>query len=237
MDQRQVRPDRDLPAERLVDQGLAGGVVEMIVAANHVGHAHVVVIDHHGQVIGRRTVGAQQDQVVQILVLEPDVPLHLVGHHRVAGLRTLQAHDKGAVRGVVGGDVAPGRTDHPALGPRRLALGVQLLRRHVVAIGFAAGQELVHGGAMQVGPGGLEHRRLVGLKAQPLQALEDDAHGGLGGALAIGVLDAQKELSAGASGVKPVEKRRAGRANMHRASGRGGDPGDDGTVGHRGRGS
>ena len=53
VDQRQMGEFRDRPVERLVDLGLAKGVVEMIVAADHVGHRHVVVVDHDRELVGR----------------------------------------------------------------------------------------------------------------------------------------------------------------------------------------
>ena len=45
---------------RLVDLRLARGVGQVVVAADDVGHAHVVVVDHDGEHVGRRAVGAQQ---------------------------------------------------------------------------------------------------------------------------------------------------------------------------------
>ena len=73
-----------LPAERLVDLRLAGGVGQMVVAADDVGDAHVVVVDDDGEHVGRRAVGAQQDEVVEILVLPHDPALHLVLDDRLA---------------------------------------------------------------------------------------------------------------------------------------------------------
>ena len=67
VDQRDVGEGRPGPAQRVVDQALARGVVQVVVAADDVGHAHVVVVDDHGQIVGRRAVGAQQDQIVQIV--------------------------------------------------------------------------------------------------------------------------------------------------------------------------
>ncbi len=102
------------------------------------------------------------------------------------------------------------------------------LGRHPAAIGPAALQQLARHVAMPVRSGELEHRRVVVFQAQPLQAVEDHLHRRLGGAGAIGVLDAQQEAPAAVASVKPVEKSRPGVANMHGAGGRGGDPGDDG---------
>ena len=59
----------------------------MIVAADHMGDAHVVIVDDHGQHIGRRAVGAQQDHVVELVVGEAHVALHQIVHDGLAVLR------------------------------------------------------------------------------------------------------------------------------------------------------
>ena len=44
----------------------------MVGAAQDVRHAHVDVVDHHAEVIGRHAVGAQQDEVLDLGVGELD---------------------------------------------------------------------------------------------------------------------------------------------------------------------
>ncbi len=56
----------------------------MVVAADDVGDAHVVVVDHDREHVGRRAVGAQQDEVVEVLVLPDDAALHLIVDHGLA---------------------------------------------------------------------------------------------------------------------------------------------------------
>ena len=80
-----------VPAERLVDLRLARGIGEVIVAADDVGDAHVVVVDHDREHVGRRAVRAQQHEVVEVLVLPDDAALHLVLDHGLAGERRLEA--------------------------------------------------------------------------------------------------------------------------------------------------
>ena len=80
---------RHVPAERLIDLRLAGGIGEMVVAADDVGDAHVVVVDHDGQHVGRRAVRAQQHEVVEILVLPDHAALDRVLDHRLALRRRL----------------------------------------------------------------------------------------------------------------------------------------------------
>ena len=85
---------------------------------------------------------------------------------------------------------------------------------------------------MPGGAGELVDNVAVPIEAEPFHAVDDGVDGGLGGALAVGVLDAQHHLAAMAPGVEPVEKRRARAANMQKAGGRGRKTGDD--VGHVG---
>jgi hypothetical protein len=100
----------------------------MVVAADDMGDVHVVVIDHHGEVVGRRAVGPQQDQVVQVAIAEGDRALDQVAHHRVAVLRAAEADGMGPGQvGRTGVAVAPGRAQGVAGRLGRLAGGGQLV--------------------------------------------------------------------------------------------------------------
>ena len=83
-DQRQVREPRQRRAERLVEENLARRVGDVVVAADDVGDAHVHVVDDDAEVVDRRAVGAQDDEVVQVGVLEHDGTLHQVVDHGLA---------------------------------------------------------------------------------------------------------------------------------------------------------
>ena len=85
--------DRNVPAERLIDLGLARGVGEMVVAANDMRHAHVVIVDDDGEHVGRVAVRSQEHEIVEILVGEHDLALHLVVDHRLAFLPRAQPDD------------------------------------------------------------------------------------------------------------------------------------------------
>jgi hypothetical protein len=91
MNQRHMCEDRRFPAERLVDLTLAGGVGEMIVAADDVGDGHVMVVDHHRQIISRRAVASEDHEIVEFLVGEHDAALHAILDHRLALARRLEA--------------------------------------------------------------------------------------------------------------------------------------------------
>ena len=51
---------------------------------------HVVIVDHDGEHVGRRAVGAQQHEIVEVLVLPDDAALDLILDHGLAGQRRLE---------------------------------------------------------------------------------------------------------------------------------------------------
>ena len=234
VDQGDVPHGRDLPAEGLVDQGLAGGIVHMVVAPDDVGDAHVVVVHHHGQIVGGGPVGAQQHQVIELDVAEADLPLHQVVQHRVAVERPLEADHVGRV-GIVGRLVAPRTADGAALGPGLFAHRLQLRHGQVAAIGLSGGQQRHHCLPVPVGAGMLEHRLCIRGNAEPAQPLEDGGHGGLRRAFPVRVLHPQQELSTRMTCIELVEQRGPRAPNVQEAGGGGGEAGDDGTRGHGAR--
>ena len=74
----------------------------------------------------------------------------------------------------------------------------------------------------------LIERTLVGLQAEPLHAVENDLRRLVGGALAVGVLDAQDERAAVTARVQPREQRRAHAADVQHAGRAGSETGTDG---------
>ena len=86
--------DRHIPSHAAIDHRLAEGVVQMVVAADHMGDAHVMIIDNNRQHVGWRSVGAQDDHVVKLLVLYRDGALYRIldGHGAVVG--HLHAHSE-----------------------------------------------------------------------------------------------------------------------------------------------
>ena len=79
---------------RLIQQNLARRIVDVVVAADNVGHLHQHVVDHHGQIVGRCPVASEQNQVVQFLVVETKRSAADVVELRDAGLRGLEADAK-----------------------------------------------------------------------------------------------------------------------------------------------
>ncbi|MNE02450.1 hypothetical protein D3C80_949260 [compost metagenome] len=206
MDQRDVGEGRPGPAQGVIDQALAGGVVQVIVATNDVGHAHVVIVHHHSQVVGRGAVRADDDQVVQRRGFPAHAALHrVIDRHRL--IQRATKTDGGGLGQVIDGRlaVAPGRDEVAALGLGLITQGVGFVGAQEVAIGMPGGQQLFGDLAMAVGAGELEDRLLVAEQLQPGQAVEDGFYGVVGRTLAVRVLDADQELPAPALGVEPVE--------------------------------
>ena len=63
------------------DVDLARRVVDVIIATNDVGDFHVPVIDTDTEVVGRRTVGAGDDEVIEFVVGNFDAALDGVFPH------------------------------------------------------------------------------------------------------------------------------------------------------------
>ena len=205
----------------------------MVVAADHVGDAHVVIVDHHRQHVGRRAVGAQQDQVVELGVLDRDLALDRSSITVSPSRGALRRMTKGAVRPAPRLHVAPRAVDaeRPALPGGALALLGELFLGHVAAIGGAAAEQLV-------GDLGVPRPELrlvifvaVPIEAEPAQPVEDRVDRRLGRARLVGVLDPQQVLAAVVAGEQPVEQRGARAADMQEAGGRGREAGDDGGRG------
>ena len=209
---------------------LSRRIGEMIVAANDLRDAHVVIVDDDRQHVGRRAVGAQQNEIVEILVLEDDASLHGVLDDRLAVLGRLDAHDIGRAGGRLGGVaiapaavVAPGALFRLGL----LAHLLEFLRGGVAAIGAALRQQRFGDLGMARGARGLVDDLAVPIEAEPLQPVDDGVDRRLRGALAVGVFDAQHHPAAVLLGVEPVEQRRARAADMQKAGGRRSEAGDD----------
>jgi hypothetical protein len=187
------------------------------------GHAHVMVVDHHRQHVDRGAVAAQQDHVVELVVADHDVALDDVADHGLAVAGRLDADRRGdAGRGVGGIAVAPA-----AVVARRLAFGartgahlLQLLGGAVAAIGLALAQQFMGDLGMARGARELVDDLAIPVQLQPAQAFEDRVDRRLGRPLPVGVLDAQAEDAAVMAREQPVEQGGARAADVQEAGGR-----------------
>ncbi len=79
----------------------------------------------------------------------------------------------------------------------------------------------------------LINRRLVGIKPEPLHALENRIDGRIGRSFSVGILDTQQKLPAAVAGEKPRIKRGPNTADVQVARGAGGETSANGHDGMR----
>ena len=230
--------DRIIPAafdrvHRADDRQLAESVVEVIVAADDVRHAHIVIVDHHRQHIGRRAVRTQQDIVIDLGILHRHPALNRIFDHGFAFLRRFQPDDERC---------ASGRFRRVAVAPAAVvtqwllggALGrahlFQFFGRGVAAIGVACIEQLLRHFGMARFAGRLEHGFTVPIESQPVEPGNDRVDGCLSRTGTVGVFDPEQRLAAMVAGIEPVEQGGAGATNVEKTRRRRGEAGDDGFV-------
>jgi len=118
----------------------------MIVASDDVGDAHVVIVDHDGEHVGRVAVAAQQHEIVEVLVLPDHAALHLILDHGLAGQGRAEPDRRldatWSFRRVAGRATSRHRAACALpRGPSR-ASPVSCSGRGVAAIGLAVGEQL-----------------------------------------------------------------------------------------------
>ncbi len=237
-DHRQVAEHRRRQAQRLVDEDLARGVRQVVVAADHMGDLHVRVVAYHGEVVGERPIGAADHHVVHDVGGEGHRAVdHVVEADGAAVLGNLQAPHVGlagvdAPLRLLGGQAAARAVVArvaalPLLG--ELALAVELLLRAEAGVDRAALLQTLE--RRFVGPGalGLEIgtelaanlRALVPVEAEPAHGVDDDPRVLVRRALRVGVLDAQDEGALVRPRVGPVVDGRASPAHVQHPGGGG----------------
>ena len=208
----------------------------MLVAADHVGDIHFVIVDDDREIVGRGAVRAQDDQVVELLVLDRYLAHHMVADRRRAFARRLEAdRRKHAGRGLGRVAVAPGAViaDRALLGLGPLAHRLQFCRRAVAAIGAASGEQTLRDLGVMRGAGELVDDVAVPLDTEPGEAVDDGLGCLRGRALAVGILDAQAERAAVplkpmVAREQPVEEGCARAADVQEPGRRGGKTNGDG---------
>jgi hypothetical protein len=90
VDQRDVGEQRWSPTHRVINLHLAERVGQVVVAADHVGDRHVVIVDDDRVQICRGSVASQDDQIVHFGVGYADGALHQVLDHGLAVARGFQ---------------------------------------------------------------------------------------------------------------------------------------------------
>ena len=83
-----------LPIERLVNMRLARGIGEMIIAADDICDAHIMIVHNNSQHIGWRAVRAQQHKIINILIWEHNASLHGVIDYCLAFQGRFETNDR-----------------------------------------------------------------------------------------------------------------------------------------------
>ena len=178
---------------------LAESVVEMVVTANDMRHAHIVIVDNDGEHVRWRAVGAQEDVIVNFGVLDGDLTLHLVMDHGFAFCRNLEPDDeRSAVRCVTLVAITPASVIAHRLLVRAL-LGThffELFWRCEALVGVACVEQLPRYLRVALGTIGLENRRFVKIQAEPVEPFDDLVDRVLRAPLAVRVLDPQERPAA-----------------------------------------
>ena len=233
-----MREGGHVVAERLVDEDLARGVREVVVAADDVCDPHVRVVAYDSEVVGGRAVGAHDDHVVHYVGGEGDVPVHgVVELDGAVVKRHLQAPNMrftcvDAALRLGGVDVAARAVVSRVaafLRFRLRALLVEQLLRAEAGVNRPAVLQALERGLVGVEALGLEVRArvaadlgtLVPVEVEPLHGVQDDLDVLFGRALGVGVLDAQDEGAAHRAGECPVIDCGARAADVQAPSGRG----------------
>ena len=216
-----------LEAEGVVEQNLLGRVGNMVVAAEHMGHAHVMVVHHHGEVVGGHTVGTAEHHVVKFGNIHGNGALHHVVEHDAALVGHAQAHHAAGTCGkasvaalaVVAG-LFPSGAGH-------FTHGFHFFGRAVAPVGMTGFQKPVDIGVVDV-----EALALIGQVAVPVQA--QPLHGGENGigvflfrARGVGIFDTQAELAAEVAGEQPAENGGTATADVQMAGGAGSESRND----------
>ena len=230
VDQGNMRPYRLCPTHRIVDLRLTRGIVQMIVAPDHMRDTHVMIVHHNRQHISRCAIGAQQHHVVQLIVAEGYLTLNSIGDYGRAVARGFQTNDRWRVRMIGWIGIAPGRLEQGrgAGLARGLPKCLDLFLGRETAIGMARGQHRMRHLGMTRDLIELADGLAIVVKTKPFQTLKDRIGRFRGRAFAIGVLDPQQELPAMTPREQPVEQRRPRRTDVHRAGGGRGDTGHHG---------
>jgi nondiscriminating glutamyl-tRNA synthetase len=216
---------RRLDPDDLVDR--LRPFVEAELAADDVGDLHRRVVDDDREVIERRAVGADDDEVAaEVADIELDVAAHDVverddalgdpeAEGATATLRlALAAFVRRQMRAAT--DVAR-RLLRRLLG---LAVGVELLGRAVAGVGEIVGEQALGGGRVRRQPLHLAVRGVraasgfaghlgafVPIESQPVEPIEDVLLERDGAAGLVGVLEAEDERATDVARVEVVEKR------------------------------
>jgi hypothetical protein len=231
-DHGQVRVHRARVTERLLEGDVVARVEQVLLPAEHVRDAHLVVVHDDSEVVRGHAVTFADDEV-----------LHLAGadalpgsQHRVVELVRLHRHGephdvRPAFRLVLAdlrvGELPPGVAELPLLPLGLLPQRVELFLCVVRLVRLPAGDHAVDDLVVEVHALRLvDQLGVVPVQAEPAEVFQQLARRLLGAPGEVGVFDAEEVAPAVVAGQEPVEQGRAGAADVQVAGGGGREAGD-----------
>ncbi len=208
---------------------MLGRRVDPLLATQHVGDLHQVIIHHVGQVVGRHAIGLEQDLRIDLGPLDLDLAAQHVLDHTGTAFRHVHADDEGRARRFTTCHFfcrqrEIGRLERhvQTFGLARLAQLVQLFTGAIALEGMAGIDQLLAVPGVDVATLTLTVRavrtadiRAFGpFDAQPAQRIEDHLLGFAGGTRLIGILDTQNELATVLTSEALVEQGDVGGADV-----------------------
>ncbi|BAF87777.1 glutamyl-tRNA synthetase [Azorhizobium caulinodans ORS 571] len=217
---------RGRAAQRLEQLDLDGGVGDMILAANHVGDAHVEIVHHGGERVEEAAVGTHKNRIgearrVHLLRAAHAIdPAHqpLVQPEAPVGTASFRLQPRPVGRAEC--QRRPVIDRRQATGPLQAALEVELFLCLVRGIKPPHALQPLDRRLVEPQAVGLPDR-VVRRNAQPHEILSDSLREFGAGADRIGIVEAQHESAASPPGQQRVQQGGARIAHMDEAGGRG----------------
>jgi len=146
VDQRYMGKLGNVPAERGVYLALTARIRQVVVAADDMCDAHVVIVHDDGQVIGRRAVATQDDEIIELFVRKAHLAHDMVTNDCFALVRRPKAHNGSHAGRCVGRvAIAPAAVvpDGAAFGPGFFAHLFELCLAGVAVVSIPCAQQLL----------------------------------------------------------------------------------------------
>ena len=175
VNQRDMREDRHVPAHGLIDHHLTRRIAQVIVAADNMCDAHIMVIHDDREHVDRRAVRAQQDHVIELRVIDFHIALHFIADHHRAAFGCAHANNirqiwvRRGIRITPRAAIERGFT----LRTRALAEGFDFVLRRETFERFAIGEHFMGNFCMTFCAFKLADHIAVVIKSEPSHALQD----------------------------------------------------------------
>ena len=226
-------------AQGLEKQELREGVREVLVGPHDVGDLHGGVVDDAGEVVKRRAIGTDDDEIADLVGRKLDVALDQVVEDERSARGDLEAQVRTGRPSAsnwaasCGGELFAAKSIGAFVALGRVLLGGALAVGAVVAIDVARSEQLVGCPPIAIGPLRLvirserpaDFRPLVPVDPDPAKTVEDALDGIIDVAFLIGIVDPQDELAAMMPRQQPVEQSCPNPADVQEAGRTGGESG------------